>query len=210
MAGRLISIWVVVIAVVALILLAGWRLVSGAPLPFICGSCRGGHRTDRCNLRGGKPAPGSSPGARDNGTGLLAVLSAAEERPDGTLGIILTGAEEFGLLGARHLARAEPVLFRGTEVLNLDTLADRAASTSVTHNTQGGAARETDSRPGSRPWSPCHPAPAADGDSGETALPWPASRQGPSRSPALDWEVLRLMHTHGIRARAWIPGLRRQ
>jgi hypothetical protein len=34
MAGRLISIWVVVIAVVALILLAGWRLVSGAPLPF--------------------------------------------------------------------------------------------------------------------------------------------------------------------------------
>jgi hypothetical protein len=35
MAGRLISIWVVVIAVIALILLAGWRLVSGAPLPSL-------------------------------------------------------------------------------------------------------------------------------------------------------------------------------
>jgi hypothetical protein len=134
MAGRLISIWVVVIAVVVLILLAGWRLIGGTPLPLPLaagGTCVALIATI---FAAGSRLRGSSPGARDNGTGLLAVLAAAEERPDPTLGIILTGAEEFGLLGARHMVRAEPDLVRGGEVINLDTLADRGSFYIVTHN----------------------------------------------------------------------------
>lgn len=134
MAGRLISIWVVVLAVVMLILLAGWRLLSATPLPSIAataGVCGG---LIAALFAAGSRLRGSSPGARDNGTGFLAVLAAAEERPDPTLGIILTGAEEFGLLGARHIARTEPSLIQGTEVINLDTLADRGSFYIVTHN----------------------------------------------------------------------------
>jgi peptidase M28-like protein len=134
MAGRLISIWVVVIAVVVLILLAGWRLTRGAALPSIAGTLGVCVALIAALFASGSRLRGSSPGARDNGTGLLAVLSAAEERPDPTVGIILTGAEEFGLLGARHLVRAEPALLRDTEVINLDTLADRGSFYIVTHN----------------------------------------------------------------------------
>ncbi|HSE68264.1 MAG TPA: M28 family peptidase [Gemmatimonadales bacterium] len=134
MAGRLISIWVVVIAVVVLILLAGWRLVSGAALPPQAAACGAAVALIAALFAAGSRLRGSSPGARDNGTGLLAVLSAAQDRPGPTVGIILTGAEEFGLLGARHLARAEPGLLMGTEVINLDTLADRGAFYIVTHN----------------------------------------------------------------------------
>ncbi|HSR92181.1 MAG TPA: M28 family peptidase, partial [Gemmatimonadales bacterium] len=136
MAGRLVSIWVVVIAVLVLILLAGWRLVSGAPLSFSAAAAGAGIALTAAIFAAGSRLQGSSPGARDNGAGLLAVLSAAEERPDGSLGIILTGAEEFGLLGARHLARAEPALFRGTEVVNLDTIADRGGLYVISHNTR--------------------------------------------------------------------------
>ena len=134
MAGRLVSIWVVVIAVVVLILLAAWRLIGGAPLPSVTATCGAGVALIAAIFAAGSRLRGSSPGARDNGTGLLGVLSAAQERPDSTVGIILTGAEEFGLLGARHLARAEPALLRDTEVINLDTLADRGSFYIVTHN----------------------------------------------------------------------------
>jgi hypothetical protein len=139
MAARLISIWVVVIAVVFLIMLSGWRLVSGTPLPFIAGLGGAGFAGIAAVLAAGSRLRGSSPGARDNGTGLLAALAAAEEHPDRTVGIIFTGAEEFGLVGSRHLARTEPGLLRATEVINLDTLADRGRLYIVTHHSSAAA-----------------------------------------------------------------------
>ena len=48
---------------------------------------------------------GRSHGARDNGTGVVAALAAAGGRRDDAVGILITGAEEFGLVGARVFAR---------------------------------------------------------------------------------------------------------
>jgi len=194
MAGRLISIWVVVIAVVVLILLAGWRLVDGAPLSFSAAAAGPGIALIAAIFAAGSRLKGSSPGARDNGTGLLAVLSAAEERPDGTLGIILTGAEEFGLLGARHLARAEPALFRGTEVVNLDTLADRGGFYVVSHNTRAASLAnrlQTRLEALGLPVTQRHLPMGILVDSLAVAR----LASGAVTVARLDWEVLRLMHT---------------
>ncbi len=63
---------------------------------------------------------GRSHGARDNGTGVVAALAAAaaaDERP----GILITGAEEFGLVGARVFARHLGD-GRDTEFVNVDTV----------------------------------------------------------------------------------------
>ena len=59
---------------------------------------------------------------------MIAVLAAAEgaERASG-VGVLLTGAEEFGLVGARILAQTRPELVRGIEMANRAVYA--AAST---------------------------------------------------------------------------------
>jgi hypothetical protein len=205
MAGRLISIWVVVIAVVALILLAGWRLVSGAPLSFAAAGAGAGIALIAAVFATGSRLQGSSPGARDNGTGLLAVLSAAEERPDETLGIILTGAEEFGLLGSRHLARAEPMLFRGTEVLNLDTLADRGSLYVVSHDTR---AAPLANRLQARLEALGLPVTQRRLPMGilVDSLAMARLASGAVTVARLDWEVLRLMHTPRDTGQGLDPG----
>ena len=83
-------------------------------------------------LTGGR-LTGQSPGARDNGSGLLAVLTAAELTTDPGIGIIITGAEEFGLAGARALARERSALFGQAEVLNVDTIDEEGTLFVVTH-----------------------------------------------------------------------------
>jgi len=133
MAGRLVAVWIAVLAILWLTLLTIWRLADGRPptslVVFGAGlAVIAGLLAARGRLRG------TSPGARDNGTGILAALAAAQDVRGGPVGFILTGAEEFGLLGARHLARTAPELFRETEVINLDTLADRGPTYVVTHH----------------------------------------------------------------------------
>ena len=133
MAGRLVAVWVILAAIGWTTVLAGWRWFGARPVPSLpvelgAGfAIVGGVLALRGRLRG------TSPGARDNGTGVLAALAAAEVLSGDGVGIILTGAEEFGLVGARHLARTAPELLQGTELVNLDTLADRGRTYVVTH-----------------------------------------------------------------------------
>ncbi len=135
MAGRLVAIWAVLAAVAALTLLAALRL-GGAlhPAPVATaalGTLLAGFLAGRGKLRG------RTTGARDNGSGLVAALAAAEASTDPATGILLTGAEEFGLVGARILAQTRPELIRGTDVVNLDTLDDRGTLSLVSHDAQG-------------------------------------------------------------------------
>lgn len=137
MAGRLVAVWAIVVALVSSLGAGAGRAVAG-PLPawaaasvavllMVAGALA---------LRG---RPGrESPGARDNASGVVALLAALPALPADT-GALVTAAEELGLVGARMLARARPELVRGTEVVNLDTLDDAGPVWLVHHDAAGAA-----------------------------------------------------------------------
>jgi Peptidase family M28 len=119
MAGRLVAVWALVLAVACgtglalarlLTPLPLWMAAAGAALAVIAGALAG-----RGRLRG------TSRGARDNGSGVVAALAFAEVSDDVGTGILITGAEEFGLVGARMFARVRGSL-DGMTVVNLDTI----------------------------------------------------------------------------------------
>jgi hypothetical protein len=119
MAGRLVAVWVLVVAVgcgAGLALarlwtpLPLWMAAGGAALAVVAGALAG-----RGRLRG------TSRGARDNGSGVVAALAFAEASQDEGTGILITGAEEFGLVGARMFVRVQGSL-EGVAVVNLDTI----------------------------------------------------------------------------------------
>jgi hypothetical protein len=134
MAGRLVATWIVALAGAGLTLLSllrlylipatGW-LGLGAALALLAGVLAG-----RGRLRG------HSVGARDNGTGVVAALAAAETSADPDVGILITGAEEFGLVGARVFARLGSNL-EGTEFVNIDTVDQEGSLYLVSHNAAG-------------------------------------------------------------------------
>jgi Zn-dependent M28 family amino/carboxypeptidase len=118
-----------VMSVLVLVRLAGplslhW-LIMGAALALVAGFLAGKGR-----LRA------ASPGARDNGTGIIAALTAAEASTDPGLGILITGAEEFGLVGARIFARLTAEL-RDTEFVNVDTVDEEGNLYLVSHDARG-------------------------------------------------------------------------
>ncbi len=134
MAGRLVAVWTVGVALLGLTLLSLFRLDGtlgpgwlgmGAGLALLAGVLAG-----RGRLRG------RSPGARDNGTGIVAALAAAEATSDPNLGILVTGAEEFGLVGARVFARLVSDLGK-TEFVNVDTVDQEGRLYLVSHNASG-------------------------------------------------------------------------
>ncbi|HEU5040131.1 MAG TPA: M28 family peptidase [Gemmatimonadales bacterium] len=135
MAGRLVAVWVVAAAVVVLTLLAAGRLAGPVPLPLAAAGAAlaiaAGALAGRGRLRGG------SPGARDNGSGIAAVLAAAAAAPDAATGILITGAEEFGLVGARVFAQLEGSRLTGVEVINFDTLDQEGDLYLVSHDHRG-------------------------------------------------------------------------
>jgi hypothetical protein len=134
MAGRLVAVWAVGLAVSGLTLLSlvrlngvlasGW-LGLGGVLAVVAGLLAG-----RGRLRG------RSLGARDNGTGIVAALAAAEATSDPTVGILITGAEEFGLVGARVFARLAPDLEK-SEFVNVDTVDQEGRLYLVSHDGSG-------------------------------------------------------------------------
>jgi hypothetical protein len=134
MAGRLVAVWTAGLALAGLTVLAivrldrplgpGW-LGVGAGLALLAGLLAG-----RGRLRG------RSPGARDNGSGVVAALSAAAAAPESGVGILITGAEEFGLVGARVFAKLTPNL-QEAEFLNLDTLDQQGELYLVSHDAKG-------------------------------------------------------------------------
>jgi hypothetical protein len=131
MAGRLTAVWLLALAVLVMTGLAVARLwgplptalmAAGAALTLVAGYLAG-----RGRLKG------KSPGARDNGSGLLAALVAAQEIRDPSVGILVTGAEEFGLIGSRYFAEKSADRVIGTDVINVDTVDDRGSWRLVSH-----------------------------------------------------------------------------
>lgn len=77
----------------------------------------------------------SSPGALDNGSGIVTVLLAAEALPrDMPVGVLLTSAEELGMAGARAFAGSRPAAM----AINVDGVDDRGTTICMYH---GRAAR---------------------------------------------------------------------
>jgi hypothetical protein len=75
-----------------------------------------------------------SPGAVDNGTGLLTVLRVLDYLPpESPVGVLFTDAEEWGLVGARALVRERGDLLRDAAVVNFDGIDDRGAAIAVVH-----------------------------------------------------------------------------
>ena len=75
----------------------------------------------------------ASVGARDGGTGLYAALAAAARVTDGSLGLLLTGAREFGLVGARIAAKEDGAILRAANVVDLGILDDAGVLSVVIH-----------------------------------------------------------------------------
>jgi peptidase M28-like protein len=134
MAGRLVAVWSVIVAVVTLTALALLRLGSpiepvwlglGSVIAILAGFLAGRGRLQ-----------GRSPGARDNGTGVVAALSAAASTSDPDFGVLITGAEEFGLVGARVFARLTRNLGE-CEFVNVDTVDQEGYLYLVSHNVNG-------------------------------------------------------------------------
>jgi hypothetical protein len=138
LAGRLIAVWALLLATLCLTALAAARWISGGALgggPVAAGAglaVAAGALAARGRLRGG------SPGARDNGTGVLAALVAAESSRNDGIGFVFTGAEEFGLVGARVFAR-ELGREIGIEVVNIDTVTGCGPLRILRHERQGEA-----------------------------------------------------------------------
>jgi hypothetical protein len=133
MAGRLVAVWMVGVTVVALTALVLVRLQGALPLAWAAAGAVAalvaGFLAGRGRIKG------RSLGARDNGTGVVAALAAAAAS-DGRIGILITGAEEFGLVGARVFARLTPNL-QAAEFVNVDTIDQEGKLYLVSHNASG-------------------------------------------------------------------------
>ena len=69
----------------------------------------------------------------------MVALAAAETAGSGGTGVLITGAEEFGLVGARIFARIAAEQLRGAEVINVDTVDDEGTLYVVSHDAAGAA-----------------------------------------------------------------------
>ncbi len=194
MAGRLVAVWVVFAAGAGLTALAAARL--GGPLPLAAALAGAALGLVAAAAAGRGRLAGESAGARDNGSGVVAALAAAAATRDPGVGIVITGAEEFGLVGARVLARERPGLFAGREVLNFDTLDETGPLYLVSHDARGDALVRA-----------CAPAFAGLGLAvRKRRLPigilvdsLPFARVGAAALTVarLDWSTLRRIHTPG-------------
>ena len=133
MAGRLVAVWVIGLAISVLAALASARL--GGPLALPLTALGGAVAVLAGALAGRGRLRGESQGARDNGTGLAGALAAAEA--PGGAGILITGAEEFGLVGARVFVRQSGARLQGAVVVNLDTIDQEGALAIVSHDGRG-------------------------------------------------------------------------
>lgn len=135
MAGRVVGAVVAVLAILTLTALAVARLwgpVAGDTISYAAVLA-----LIACGLSARGALRGTSQGARDNGSGLLAALVAAETAPEEGVGILITGAEEFGLVGSRIFAREYGPQLVGVEVINLDTIDDQGVLYLVSHDAPG-------------------------------------------------------------------------
>lgn len=137
MAGRLVALWITIAAVLLALGIAGWHAAGALPTGVAVAAAIALLLAGRLLMRG--RLVGHTAGACDNGSGLVALLVAADRMRSAGAGFIITGAEEFGLLGATALAKERAELFRGTRVINLDTLDDRGTLYVVSHDHRSAA-----------------------------------------------------------------------
>jgi len=192
MAGRVIAGIMALVAMAALTALAIVRLWG--PIENDAVAYAAVLALMACGLAARGALRGTSRGARDNGSGLLAALVAAETAGEEGIGVLVTGAEEFGLVGSRVFAREFGPQLVGAEVVNLDTIDDQGALYLVTHDPAGrrladrlandldGLATEVHVR-GAPLWARL--------DSGPLALSGAAALT----VARLDWKTLRRVHT---------------
>jgi hypothetical protein len=189
MAGRLVAVWVVGIALACLSALALGRL-AGVLSPVLAGAgvmigILAGVLAGRGRLKG------RSLGARDNGTGVVAALAAAAV-PDAGIGVLITGAEEFGLVGARVFAR-EWKSGTATEFVNVDTVDQEGNLYLVSHNKEGQSLAHVLERPLQAIGIPIRQRRLPLGIFVDSA---PLSRIAPAVTIGrLTWETLRCIHT---------------
>lgn len=135
MAGRLVAVWFLMLSLAALTGLALARLWG--PLPLVLAAAGAGLAVVAGALAGGGRLRGGSPGARDNGTGVAGALAAAEALQGADTGILITGAEEFGLVGARIFAAEWGGTITGSVIVNLDTIDQEGQLALVSHDARG-------------------------------------------------------------------------
>ena len=76
----------------------------------------------------------TSPGAVDNATGIVTIFRILDALPSPAgVGVILPDGEEYGLAGARVLAREAPELFRDAAVINFDGIDDAGPTIALVH-----------------------------------------------------------------------------
>jgi hypothetical protein len=144
MAGRLVAVWVVGVGVAGLIALSAVRLAETVPIHFAGAGAAlaviGGALAGRGRLRG------QSHGARDNGSGVAAALAAAEASRDADTAVLITGAEEFGMVGARVFVESERARLASSVVINLDTIDDEGNLYLVSHDRRGAELAATEAK----------------------------------------------------------------
>ena len=136
MAGRLVAVWVLAAAIAGGVALVVARLWG--PIPLWLGAAGALLGVAAGALTGRGRLKGTSRGARDNGSGVVAALAFAEVSSDQGTGVLITGAEEFGMVGARVFTRVQGSL-KGIEVVNLDTIDDAGFLFVVSHDSRGAA-----------------------------------------------------------------------
>jgi hypothetical protein len=137
MAGRLVAVWVLAAAILVAIVLVVARF--WAPVPLWLGAVGAALGVAAGALAGRGRLSGHSRGARDNGSGVVAALAFAEASTDPETGVLITGGEEFGLVGSRIFANLAGGL-TGIEVINLDTIDDHGDLYVVSHDPAGAVA----------------------------------------------------------------------
>jgi hypothetical protein len=154
MAGRLVAAGLGALGALALVGAAGRALAGAAP--GAAAALAGAAVLVGAALLAGTRVTDGSPGAVDNATGVVTVLAVADRLPAGaTVGVIFSDAEEYGLVGARALARERPELLRETAVLNFDGIDDGGRTRAVMHRS-GPLAAAVAAAAGARParWLP--------------------------------------------------------
>jgi hypothetical protein len=134
MAGRLVAVWMLLVSLCCGTGLAVTRL--GRPLPLGISAVSAALAVAAGALAGRGRLKGTSRGGRDNGSGVVAALAFAEASDDPGTGILITGAEEFGLVGARMFAQVQGGL-DGATVVNLDTIDAEGTLFVVRHDARG-------------------------------------------------------------------------
>lgn len=135
MAGRLVAVAITALGILLMVGLSLARFVTVPPVWLVAAAS--GLTLAASVLCSRARLKGRTVGAVDNGSGLVAAVIAAETSDDRT-GFIFTGAEEFGLVGARILAQQTPELVRSRDVINVDTVDEAGSISIVSHDRLGG------------------------------------------------------------------------